>query len=236
MIERDRNREGGGAGHGHGAVQTFDGGNASGPDAVAEAARTAGRGGSRLPSGVRTRMEDAFGTRLDHVRVSVDKQAAASINAKAYTVGDNIVVQNTNVLHDVETMAHEIHHTTQHDAPAGLSDPNDRWEREASDVGARVARGQSVHRRAEGDEEHGGGGVQRAAVQRRVGFEFESQWRVRDHADLTEEDERNYQNEVSERDAIKGTQVLATIAERRYNVNLLGTAERDIPADELRQR
>ncbi|MEY9847214.1 DUF4157 domain-containing protein [Streptacidiphilus sp. MAP5-3] len=149
MIGRERNQEG--AGHGDNAVQD--------DNAVQEAARTAGRGGSRLPNGVRTTMEQAFGTSLDHVRVSVDEQAAASINARAYTVGNNIVVQNASVLRDVETMAHEIHHTTQHDAPAGLSDPGNRWEREASDVGARVARGESLQRCAADGEEHEGGGL-----------------------------------------------------------------------------
>ncbi|MDX3452121.1 DUF4157 domain-containing protein [Streptomyces sp. ME02-8801-2C] len=234
MIERGE--DGVCAGQGRSAVQAFGGGDASRPGTVREAARTAGRGGSRLPDGVRTTMEKAFGTTLDHVRVSVDEQAAASIDAKAYTVGSNIVVQSASVLRDVETMAHEIHHTTQRDAPAGLSNPDGRWEREASDVGARVARGQSVHRCAADGEEHEGDGVHRAAIQRRVGFEFESQWRVRDHNNLTAEDEQNYQNEVSERDAVRGTQVLATIAERRYRVELRDDTEKAMSAADLKSR
>ncbi|MEU6228466.1 DUF4157 domain-containing protein [Streptomyces sp. NPDC047042] len=234
MIAREQ--DGVGADQGHSAVQALGGGDASRPGAVREAARTAGRGGSRLPDGVRTTMEKAFGTTLDHVRVSVDQQAAASIDAKAYTVGSNIVVQSASVLRDVETMAHEIHHTTQRDAPAGLSDPDGSWEREASDVGARVARGQSVHRCAADGGEHEGDGVHRAAIQRRVGFEFESQWRVRDHNNLTAEDEQNYQNEVSERDAVRGAQVLATIADRRYHVELLDDTEKAMSAAELKSR
>lgn len=231
MIDRERPREGAGT---HSAAQAFGGGDASGPDAVREAARTAGRASNRLPDRVRSTMEEAFGTKLDHVRVSVDERAAASIDAKAYTVGSNIVVQSASVLRDVETMAHEIHHTSQHDAPAGLSDPDGRQEREASDVGARVARGQSVHRGVADGEVHEGGGVHRAAIQRRVGFEFESQWRVRDHTDLTEEDEQNYRSEVSERDAVRGAQVLATIADKRYAPELRDTAEQALSNAELK--
>lgn len=228
MIARERNQGD--------AVQTLGGGGASGPDAVREAARTAGNGGRRLPTGMRTSMESAFGTGLGHIRVSVDEQAAASIDARAYTVGDNIVVQNASVLRDVETMAHEIHHTTQHDAPGGLSDPNGKWEREASDVGARVARGLGVHRCAADGAEHGGSGAHRAAIQRRVGFEFESQWRVRDHADLTAQDEQNYQNEVAERDAVRGTLVLARIAGRWHDVELLDATEQAMSAADLKSR
>ncbi|WP_289970534.1 DUF4157 domain-containing protein [Streptomyces sp. CSDS2] len=142
MIQRERGRED----TDRAAVQEFGSGEAIRDEAGREAAKTAGRGGSRLPDGVRTTMENVFGTKLDHIRVSVDEQATASVGAKAYTVGDNIAVQSAGVLRDVETMAHEIHHTTQHDAPTGLSDPGNRWEREASDVGARVARGESVPR------------------------------------------------------------------------------------------
>ncbi|CAL9325593.1 eCIS core domain-containing protein [Streptomyces sp. SudanB182_2057] len=232
MIERERDREG----THRAAVQASGGGEAIRDEAVREAAKTAGRGGSRLPDGVRATMENAFGTKLDHIRVSVDEQAAAGIGATAYTVGDNIVVQSAGVLRDVETMAHEIHHTTQHDAPTGLSDPGNRWEREASDVGARVARGESVHHRAADGEEVPDGTVHRTAVQRRVGFEFESQWRVRDHNGLTPEDERKYQNEVSERDAAIGVQVLVRMADLRQNSALLDETERSSTSERLKEK
>ncbi|MGC0421812.1 DUF4157 domain-containing protein [Embleya sp. AB8] len=234
MVERERNRPG--AGHGRGAVQRSGDGAAGGPDVVREAAKSAERGGNRLPGGVRRTLEDAFGTRLDHVRVSVDERAAASIDAKAYTVGNNIVVRSASVLRDVETMAHEIHHTTQHDAPAGLSDPDNRWEREASEVGARVARGEGVQRSAidgeKRDEEHDETG-QRLAIQRRVGFEFESQWRVRDHNNLTAADEQNYQDEVSRRDAVIGAQILMKMALRQF-ADLLDPTELTQTSEQLR--
>ncbi|WP_333769767.1 eCIS core domain-containing protein [Streptomyces sp. IBSBF 2435] len=228
MVEREQTGESAG----QRGVQRSAGAGAVRPDAVREAARSAGRGGSRLPGGVRRTMESAFGGPLDHVRVAVDEQAAAGINATAYTVGDTIVVRSPNVLRDVETMAHEIHHTTQHDAPAGLSDPGSRWEREASDAGARVARGQKVQRCADDGEEHDDG-VQRAALQRRVGFEFESQWRVRDHSDLTDEDEQRYQNEVSRRDDALGGQILLTMARHQF-ADLLDRTELARPPEELR--
>ncbi|MFJ2189051.1 DUF4157 domain-containing protein [Kitasatospora sp. NPDC087861] len=229
MVERERH--GHGADPGHGAVQRSGGGEAGGADAVREAARSAGRGGHRLPGDVRRTMENAFGTKLDHVRVSVDEQAAAGINAKAYTVGDNIVVQSASVLRDVETMAHEIHHTTQRGAPAGLSDPDDRWEREAADIGARVARGESVQRCAADGEEHDGAGPG-AAIQRRVGFEFESQWRVRDHDNLTDEDEQAYQDEVARRDGLLGAKILMNMARKQYG-DLLDQTELTRTPDEL---
>jgi hypothetical protein len=224
MVERERPRN-------RGAVQRSAGGGAGGPDAVREAVRSAERGGSRLPNAIRRTAENAFGTKLDHIRVSVDEQAAASIDAKAYTVGDNIVVHSASVLRDVETMAHEIHHTTQHDAPAGLSDPDNTWEREASEVGARVARGESVQRRAGDGEEHDDAG-RRTAIQRRVGFEFESQWRVRDHSNLTDADEQAYQDEVSERDGLLGARLLASIAGKTLP-HLLDQAEMDKTRGEL---
>ncbi|MEE1782812.1 DUF4157 domain-containing protein [Streptomyces sp. SP17BM10] len=207
MIERERDADGGAA--------------------VRDAAAVAGRANRRLPDDVQRSMESAFGTSLDHVRVSVDERAAASIDARAYTVGSNIVVQSAGVLRDVETMAHEIHHTTQRDAPAGLSDPNDRWEREAADVGARVARGAAVQRRAaDGHKEHG------AALQRRVGFEFESQWRVRDHNDLTAQDEQAYQDEVARRDGIVGLKILRNMA-AKVAADLLDENEQATTPDEL---
>ncbi|MFM9442752.1 DUF4157 domain-containing protein [Streptomyces acidiscabies] len=199
-----------------------------GPDVVQEAARTASRGGRPLPRGMRTSMESAFGTSLGHVRVSVNEQAAASIDAKAYTVGNNIVVQNASVLRDTETMAHEIHHTTQRGAPGGLSDPDGTWEREASEVGAKIARGQSVQLCEADGEEHG------EAVQRRVGFEFESQWRMRDHNNLTQQDDQAHQNEISERDAICGAQLLLTMSDRRQTGVLLDASEQGSSTEELR--
>lgn len=223
MIARERNPGD--------AAETRGNGGASGPDAVREAVRAAGRRGRRLPTGLRTSMESAFGTGLGHLRVSVDERAAAGIDAKAYTVGDDIVVQNASVLRDVETMAHEIHHTTQHDAPSGLSDPDGKWEREASEVGARVARGQSVHRRAGDGEERGGRDT--GAIQRRVGFEFESLWQVRDHSDLTEQDERNYQTEVSERDAVIDAKILWKMADRKQVCDLRDAAEQESGQDLL---
>ncbi|WP_416974192.1 DUF4157 domain-containing protein [Streptomyces sp. 4F14] len=200
-----------------------------GADAVREAARTASRGGRPLPGGMRASMESAFGTSLGHVRVSVDEGAAASIDAKAYTVGNNIVVQNASVLRDTETMAHEIHHTTQRGAPGGLSDPDGKWEREASDVGARVARGQSVQRCEADGEEHG----DEEAVQRRVGFEFESRWRVRDHNDLTDQDEQNHRTAVAERDAVIDARILGRMADRKQTSELRDPAEQDPSGPDL---
>ncbi|MEU6387594.1 DUF4157 domain-containing protein [Streptomyces bauhiniae] len=231
IIQRERNRSA--TTQDRGAAQTAGADDTTRPDAVREAAKTAGHAATPLPHSMRTTMENAFGTPLDHLRVKVDEQAAASIDAKAYTVGTDIVVQNAAVLNDVETMAHEIHHTTQRDAPAGLSDPHDKWEREASETGARIARGQSVHHHTDTGE-HQDHAPQHTAIQRRVGFEFESQWRVRDHNDLTDQDEQNYQDEVTRRDALRGARVLATIADQKPYAHLLEPSEEETPAPELK--
>ncbi|MFD7071503.1 DUF4157 domain-containing protein [Streptomyces sp. NPDC059913] len=222
MIEGERNRADADQGH----------------DAVREAVRTAGRGGTRLPGGMRATMERAFGADLGHLRVSVDARTTAAIDAKAYTVGDNIVVQNASVLRDVGTMAHEIHHTTQRGAPAGLSDPGDRWEREAAEVGDRVARGGSAHPHATtGGEDRGNGAGHRDAVQRRVGFEFESQWRMRDHNDLTQADEESYQNEIVEREAVRHAQIMVTLAGKSADAKrLLDETEQSASEADLMRR
>ncbi|MGW5721618.1 eCIS core domain-containing protein [Amycolatopsis sp. NPDC003865] len=105
-------------------------------------------GGSALDAATRTDMESRFGQDFSDVRVHTDgaaHESAKSVNAQAYTVGSNIVFQRDK--YDPSSaggrhmLAHELTHVVQQrsgpvdgtDAGGGVkvSDPSDRFEREA---------------------------------------------------------------------------------------------------------
>jgi hypothetical protein len=108
-----------------------------------------GRGGGQpLDHEVRTEMEGRIGHDFSDVRVHTDSSAAASaqsVQAKAYTVGNEIVFDSGHYQPGSEsgrhTLAHELTHVMQQRSgpvdgtPAGggvqLSDPSDRFERAA---------------------------------------------------------------------------------------------------------
>lgn len=104
--------------------------------------------GSPLPQELRADMEGRFGTDFGDVRVHNDGAAhdsAKSVNAQAYTVGSNIVFQRDTYDPSSDAgkhvLAHELTHVVQQrngpvdgtDAGGGVkvSDPSDRFEREA---------------------------------------------------------------------------------------------------------
>jgi hypothetical protein len=106
-------------------------------------------GGRPLDTGVRTDMEQRLGHDFGDVRIHDDSAAAASaqaVNAHAYTVGSNIVFQRDRYdpgsAEGRTTLAHELTHVVQQrsgpvdgtSAPGGIkvSDPSDRFEREAA--------------------------------------------------------------------------------------------------------
>ncbi len=106
-------------------------------------------GGRPLDAGVRVDMEQRLGHDFGDVRVHDDGAAAASaqaVNAHAYTVGSNIVFQrdryDPSSQEGKTTLAHELTHVVQQRsgpvdgtaAPGGIkvSDPSDRFEREAA--------------------------------------------------------------------------------------------------------
>jgi Zn-dependent peptidase ImmA (M78 family) len=106
-------------------------------------------GGRPLDHGVRADMEARLGHDFGDVRVHDDSRAAESakaVNAHAYTVGSDIVFQRDRYDPTSEagrlTLAHELTHVVQQrsgpvdgtEAPGGirLSDPADRFEREAT--------------------------------------------------------------------------------------------------------
>ena len=112
-------------------------------------------GGRPLEPEVRTDMEARLGHDFSDVRVHDDSAAADSataVNAHAYTVGSNVVFQrdkyDPSSTEGKTTLAHELTHVVQQrsgpvdgsSAPGGikLSDPSDRFEREAASNADRV--------------------------------------------------------------------------------------------------
>jgi hypothetical protein len=154
-------------------------------------------GGRPLEPDVRTDMESRMGHDFSDVRVHDDSSAAQSaqaVNAHAYTVGSNIVFQrdqyDPSSTAGKTTLAHELTHVVQQrsgpvegtSAPGGIkvSDPSDRFEREASANADRVmsspapvqtlsASGPAVQREAAEEEEE----LQGLFVQRHGGEDHE---------------------------------------------------------------
>lgn len=112
-------------------------------------------GGSPLDADTRADMESRLGQDFGDVRVHTDSRghdSARAVNAHAYTVGSNIVFQRDKYdpsSNEGKTMlAHELTHVVQQrsgpvdGSPAGggiqVSDPSDRFEREAAANAERV--------------------------------------------------------------------------------------------------
>jgi hypothetical protein len=115
-------------------------------------------GGQALADPVRTTMESAFGHDFSDVRVHTDAaaaQSASSVNAKAYTSGNDVVFGSNSPSIDSDagqrTLAHELTHVVQQRSgpvegteTAGgvsVSDPGDRFETQAERVADQFASG-----------------------------------------------------------------------------------------------
>jgi hypothetical protein len=113
--------------------------------------------GSPLEHSVRGRMERAFGQDFGRVRLHTGAGATASarsLNAHAYTVGEDIVFQgaayNPHTNAGIRMLAHELTHVlqqrsgpvpgTQGADGITISDPTDAFEQEAERVAARLGR------------------------------------------------------------------------------------------------
>jgi hypothetical protein len=135
-------------------------------------------GGSPLAPDVRDEMEGRLGHDFSDVRVHSDGAAsdsAKSVNAHAYTVGSNVVFQRDKYdpsSGEGKTMlAHELTHVVQQrsgpvdGSPAGggikVSDPSDRFEREAAANADRVMSGPAPAGHAEASP--AGASIQRQA-------------------------------------------------------------------------
>ncbi len=113
------------------------------------------RGGRALDAGLRQDMETRFGQDFSGVRVhtgTLAASSAAAVGARAYTVGNEIVLgagsPNLGTPTGQRMLAHELTHVVQQrsgpvdgrPAPGGirLSDPSDRFERQAEEVADQV--------------------------------------------------------------------------------------------------
>ena len=135
-------------------------------------------GGAPLDEDTRTDMESRLGHDFGDVRVHSDSRAhdsAQAVNAHAYTVGSNIVFQRDKYdpsSSDGRTMlAHELTHVVQQRSgpvegtPTGggiqVSDPSDRFEREAA---ANAERAISAPARTPASHSAEGAAVQRCGA------------------------------------------------------------------------
>lgn len=117
-------------------------------------------GGKPLDDATRTDMESRLGADFSDVRIHDDgaaRASAAEVGARAYTSGSHVVIGSGGG--DKHTLAHELTHVIQQrqgpvagtDNGAGLSisDPSDRFEREAETNAQRVMSGAPPERTAE---------------------------------------------------------------------------------------
>ncbi|MFI9628844.1 DUF4157 domain-containing protein [Streptomyces sp. NPDC052042] len=109
-------------------------------------------GGRPLDDGTRAEMEARLGADFSDVRIHNDaaaKTSAAEVGARAYTSGSHIVIGNGGT--DKHTLAHELTHVIQqrqgpvagvdHGDGLRVSDPSDRFERQAEANARRVMAG-----------------------------------------------------------------------------------------------
>ncbi|MEU8825094.1 DUF4157 domain-containing protein [Streptomyces sp. NPDC048636] len=154
---------------------------------VREVLRSAGK---PLAGPVRAEMESRFGADFSGVRLHTGAaavQSARAVGARAYTSGSHVVLGAGGG--DKHTLAHELTHViqqrqgpvagTDHGDGLRVSDPRDRFEREAESTARRVLSGPVPVTRAvdehahEHVHAHGHRPAEPDAVQRLVGFEVE---------------------------------------------------------------
>ncbi|MEU6821296.1 DUF4157 domain-containing protein [Streptomyces atriruber] len=137
------------------------------------------RGGGRpLDTGTRTDMEARLGADFSDVRVHDDsaaKASAAEVGARAYTSGSHVVIGDGGA--DRHTLAHELTHViqqrqgpvagTDHGNGLKVSDPSDRFEREAEANAHRVLSGPAPE--AHTEAAHEGHAATEGTVQRAPG-------------------------------------------------------------------
>ncbi|MEU4921880.1 DUF4157 domain-containing protein [Streptomyces parvus] len=142
MLQRDRHRHGPDCGHRQPGAEPVQ------RSAVHDVLRAPGR---PLDAPLREEMESRLGSDFSDVRLHTDSAArasAAEVGARAYTSGNHVVIGDGGG--DKHTLAHELTHVIQQrqgpvagtDNGSGLSvsDPGDRFEREAEANAVRVMR------------------------------------------------------------------------------------------------
>ncbi|MFI6640572.1 DUF4157 domain-containing protein [Streptomyces sp. NPDC050504] len=163
-VEEERHQHGAGCGHGESVQRS----------AVPDVLRSAGK---PLDDSTRSDMESRLGADFSDVRIhdnAAAKASAAEVGARAYTSGSHVVIGDGGA--DKHTLAHELTHVIQQrqgpvagtDNGSGLkvSDPTDRFEREAEANATRAMNGPAPVQRAEDEGAGPTGPVQGRAVQR----------------------------------------------------------------------
>ena len=135
-------------------------GRSEAPAAVQEALRSPGR---PLPSSIRQSMEARFGHDFSRVRVHADGKAAAAaraVNARAYTVGRDVVFDSgqyaPETLAGQRLLAHELTHVVQQERSGGdgsrqvlrIGAPSSTAEQEARQSAAHILVGGTASPRA----------------------------------------------------------------------------------------
>ena len=141
-------------------------------------------GGRGLPDEVLAKMENAFDADFSSVKIHADTPAAREVGALAYTQGDEIHFApgqfNPHTSKGQELLGHELAHVIQQrqgrvkaTTQAAGAPVNDdaALEREADAVGKKAARGEDVSSPSGTPQTSG-------VIQRAVGFEFETGWKV----------------------------------------------------------
>ncbi len=149
-------------------------------------------GGSPLDNATRRFMESRLGHDFSDVRLHTGPEAtesARAVQANAYTVGNDVVFRSDQWSPNTDSgkrmLAHELTHVIQQKAgpvdgtPAAggikVSDPSDRFERQADEVADQVMRSEApAVQRQEGPEEEEEQ-LQTSAVQRQEGAEAEEE-------------------------------------------------------------
>jgi len=114
---------------------------------IADEIQRARGGGQPLGSEISSQVTQKFGKSLDNVRVHTDRksdQISRQINARAFTVGNDIFFRSgayfPNSEQGKQTLLHELTHVVQQSSsgtsagPLKLGEPDDQYEREADHI------------------------------------------------------------------------------------------------------
>ena len=115
--------------------------------------------GSPLADNVRGKMEGAFGTSLEDVRVHTDGESGdlnRSVGARAFTTGSDVFFGEGASPTDHKLLAHELTHVVQQRGTSGggptrVGPADDSLERQADSVASAVAAGTVAQRSTEED-------------------------------------------------------------------------------------
>lgn len=168
---------------GNAAVSRLLDDEAGGADGESAVLDVVGKAGAPLDTGVRSAMEAGLGEDFGDVRVHTDGPAAASaksVQARAYTVGSDVVfgegAYNPDSRQGLHTIAHELTHVVQQRSgpvegtPAAggisVSDPSDRFERGAEASAERLMSGGGAPASQVAEAEPAAGEGTEALVQR----------------------------------------------------------------------